>query len=202
MLHPEQLKIPERFEHMFALIASQRFLKMQGLNNDIPFFICPYAPEEAVEMQKIEKQLVRRLGQEGVHVLEIDLYDLSIELLQARGIWERLLQVEEQTPKEQLKELLQNVLDPETHLVPAMAQKMAHNRFDVLFITGVGEVYPFIRSHNVLNNLQSTAKDQPTVMFFPGSYTHSLETGASLDLFGHLRDDKYYRAFNIYHVEP
>jgi hypothetical protein len=202
MLHPEQLKIPERFEHMFALIASQRFLKMQGLNNDIPFFICPYAPEEAVEMQKIEKQLVRRLGQEGVHVLEIDLYDLSIELLQARGIWERLLQVEEQTPKEQLKELLQNVLDPETHLVPAMAQKMAHNRFDVLFITGVGEVYPFIRSHNVLNNLQSTAKDQPTVMFFPGRYTHSLETGASLDLFGHLRDDKYYRAFNIYHVEP
>lgn len=202
MLQPEELKIPERFEHMFALIASERFLKMQGLNNDIPFFICPYAPEEAVEMQKMEQQLVRRLGQEGVHVLEIDLYDLSIELLHGRGIWDRIIQVEETTPKEQLKELLQNVLDPETHLVPAMAQKMAQNSFNVLFITGVGEVYPFIRSHNVLNNLQSTAKDQPTVMFFPGRYIHSLETGASLDLFGRLHDDKYYRAFNIYHVEP
>lgn len=202
MPQPEDLKIPERFEHLFTLIASQRFLKMQGLGNEVPFFICPYAPEEGVQMQKMEQQLVRRLGQEGVHVLEIDLYDLSIELLQARGIWDRIVQVEETTPKEQLKELLQNVLDPETHLVPAMAQKMAESRFDVLFITGVGEVYPFIRSHNVLNNLQSTAKDQPTVMFFPGRYTHSLETGASLDLFGRLHDDKYYRAFNIYHVEP
>jgi hypothetical protein len=73
--------------------------------------------------------------------------------------------------------------------------------FDVLFISGVGEVFPYIRSHNVLNNLQSSAKDRPTVMFFPGTYTQSLETGASLDLFGRLHDDKYYRAFNIFHVE-
>jgi len=37
-----------------------------------------------------------------------------------------------------------------------------------------------------------------TVIFFPGEYTHSVEAGVSLDLFGRLRDDKYYRAFNIY----
>jgi len=71
----------------------------------------------------------------------------------------------------------------------------------VIFLSGVGEVFPYIRSHNVLNNLQSTAKDKPTVMFFPGAYTHSLESGASLDLFGRLHDDKYYRAFNIFHCE-
>ena len=72
---------------------------------------------------------------------------------------------------------------------------------DVIFIPGVGEVYPYIRSHNVLNNLQSTAKDHPTLMFFPGRYTHALATGASLDLFGILHDDKYYRAFNILNYE-
>jgi hypothetical protein len=38
-------------------------------------------------------------------------------------------------------------------------------------------------------------------MFFPGAYTQSLENGASLDLFGLLHDDKYYRAFNIYSYE-
>ncbi|WP_261863114.1 DUF1788 domain-containing protein [Psychrobacter sp. JCM 18900] len=43
-------------------------------------------------------------------------------------------------------------------------------------------------------------KNQP-LSFFPGAYTHSLESGASLDLFGRLHDDKYYRAFNIYHCE-
>jgi hypothetical protein len=56
----------------------------------------------------------------------------------------------------------------------------------VLFLTGIGEVFPYIRSHNVLNNLQSTPKDKPTVMFFPGEYRHSLEQGASLELFGLL----------------
>ena len=69
------------------------------------------------------------------------------------------------------------------------------------FLTGVGEVFPYIRSHNVLNNLQSHAKLRPTVLFFPGRYVHSLEKGASLDLFGILHDDKYYRAFNVYHIE-
>jgi hypothetical protein len=78
---------------------------------------------------------------------------------------------------------------------------MAQEEYEVMFITGVGEVFPYIRSHTVLNNLQSTAKYRPTVMFFPGEYTHSAETGASLNLFGRLHDDNYYRAFNIYHSQ-
>lgn len=193
--------ISERFQHLLPIIASQRFLQKQGLGNEVPFFICPFDPKETVAMQKMAHQLANRLGQQGVRVLEIDLYDLCIELLQARGIWERLGQVEESVSKDQFKELLQGVLDPESHLVPAIAAKMGQQAFDVLIITGVGEVFPYIRSHNVLNNLQSTAKEQPTLLFFPGKYTQSLETGASLDLFGLLHDDKYYRAFNIYLTE-
>jgi len=144
---------------------------------------------------------VNRLENQGIRVLEIDLYDLCIGLLRERGIWERILEMEPTVSKDQFTELLQGVLDPGTHLVPAMAERMQQQEFDVMFITGVGEVFPYIRSHTVLNNLQSTAKDRPTVMFFPGEYTHSLEHGASLDLFGRLHDDKYYRAFNIFHVE-
>jgi hypothetical protein len=136
-----------------------------------------------------------------VRVLEIDLYDLSIEMLRQRGIWEQVIEVEPSQPKDALKELLQGVLDPEKHLIPAMAARLSGTEFDVLFLCGVGEVFPYVRSHNVLNNLQSTAKEKPTVMFFPGTYTHSLASGASLDLFGRLHDDKYYRAFNIYHCE-
>ena len=109
--------------------------------------------------------------------------------------------MEESVTNDQLKELLQCVLDPEAHLIPAIAGRISEAEFDVMFLSGVGEVFPYIRSHNVLNNLQSTAKDKPTVMFFPGAYTHSLESGASLDLFGRLHDDKYYRAFNIFHCE-
>jgi hypothetical protein len=59
-----------------------------------------------------------------------------------------------------------------------------------------------MRSHNVLNNLQAIAKTRPTVLFFPGAFTHSLAQGASLDLFVTLHDDKYYRAFNLFDCEP
>ncbi|TPX29127.1 DUF1788 domain-containing protein [Cylindrospermopsis raciborskii] len=198
----ETQPIQERFQHLLKVISGDRFLKKQGLGNEVPFFICPYRPEESVEMEHIQQQLTKSLNQAGLGVLEINLYNLSIELLQKRGVWEQILDIEPSVSKEQLKELLQGVLDPEKHLVPAIAEKMAQREFAVMFISGVGEVFPYIRSHNVLNNLQSTAKDRPTVMFFPGAYTHSLETGASLDLFGRLRDDKYYRAFNIFHYEP
>jgi hypothetical protein len=193
--------VKDRFQHLLAVISGQRFLQKQGLGNEVPFFICPYKPEESIQMERLQRQLVNQLSQTGVRVLEINLYDLSIEILKDRGIWEQVLEMEASVSKDQLKELLQGVLDPETHLVPAMAAKLSNNEFDVLFLAGVGEVFPYIRSHNVLNNLQSTAKEKPTVMFFPGDYTHSLESGASLDLFGKLHDDKYYRAFNIYHCE-
>ena len=137
----------------------------------------------------------------GVRVVEINLYDLSVALLRERGIWDDVLAAEPGIGKDELKELLQGVLDPETHLIPKIGALLAGQEFDVLFLSGVGEVYPYIRSHNVLNNLQSTAKEKPTVMFFPGKYTQNLDTGASLDLFGILHDDKYYRAFDITHYE-
>lgn len=197
-----RMSLKDRFSHLFAVISGERFLKKQGLGNEVPFFICPYAPQEAIEVDKHGRSLIKKLETANVRVLKINLYDLSIEMLKARGIWGRILEMETSVTKVELKELLQGVLDPAEHLVPAIAEKMAKQPYDVLFLSGVGEVFPYIRSHNVLNNLQSTAKDKPTVMFFPGAYTHSPESGASLDLFGRLHDDKYYRAFNIFHCEP
>jgi len=196
-----RMPMQDRFQHLFSVISGQRFLNKQGLGNEIPFFICPFIPEESNEMERLRNQLINRLAQVGVRVLEINLYDLSIGILKAEGDFEWLIQNESRLEKSKLQEELQGILDIETVMVPAIAEKIASTDFDVLFLSGIGEVFPYIRSHNVLNNLQSTAKEQPTVLFFPGAYSHSLESGASLDLFGRLRDDKYYRAFNIFHCE-
>lgn len=196
------LPINQRFAHLLAVISSPRFLKMEGLNSEVPFFICPYAPSEAVEMERLQRQLINSLSQQGVQVLEINLYDLCIELLKEREIWEQVLEIEPTVSKAEFKELLQGVFDPEDNLIPAISVKITQQPFDVMFLTGIGEVFPYIRSHNVLNNLQRAAKDWPTLMFFPGTYSHSAATGTSLDLFGKLHDDKYYRAYNIYHREP
>ena len=189
----------EIYNHLLNVVSSERFLKMQGLGNEIPFFICSFDPVKINDIYKeVIGPLINKLRHNGVRVLRIDLYDLAIELLKARGIWERTLKAEQDITKSELKDLLQSVLDVETRLIPAIDDKMKETDFDVLFITGVGEVFPYIRSHTVLNNLQSTAKEKPTIMFFPGEYRQSAEKGSSLNLFGRLLDDNYYRAYDIY----
>jgi hypothetical protein len=190
-----------RSEHLFGVVTSQRFLTKQGLGNEVPFFICPYPALEGLSMVDDLKALVTRIQHAGVKVLDLNIYDIALDILQQRGILDEVLASEADMDKGELKELLQGVLDPQAHLIPQIGEAIAQTEHDVIFLSGVGEVYPFIRSHNVLNNLQSTAKDRPTVLFFPGSYTHALATGASLDLFGRLHDDKYYRAFNILNYE-
>jgi len=211
-----QQPLAKRFDHLREVIASPRFLQMRGLNNDLPFYICEFKASEAFEIQRMRRQLVNTLAGlqveclqgRGVKVLEINLYDLTIDMLKARegssegsNLWDEILAAEPEVEKEALQELLQNVLDIKGHLIPEIGERLARSDYDVLFLSGVGEVFPYIRSHNVLNNLQSTAKDKPTVMFFPGEYRHSLEQGASLELFGLLHDDKYYRAFNIFDIQ-
>ena len=191
----------ERAEHLFRVVTSERFLTKQGLGNEVPFFICPYKAVDGLSMKQDRKALVTRIEHDGVKVLDLSLYDLSLDILRDRGILDEILESEPDMEKGELKELLQGVLDPQTHLIPRIGAAIEATPHDVIFLSGVGEVYPYIRSHNVLNNLQSTAKDRPTVLFFPGSYTHALATGASLDLFGRLHDDKYYRAFNIMNYE-
>jgi hypothetical protein len=197
----ESASLQERFEHLLALISSTRFLSKQGLGNEVPFFICPFKVSETVEMQKMQARLENRLSQQGVGVLSINLYDLCLDILKENGDWEWLIQTEKTHPKDELLKDMQSMLDVETIVIPEIARIMEMKSFDVLFLSGVGEVFPYIRSHNVLNNLQRIATDQPTVLFFPGEFRYSLEMGASLNLFGKLQDDKYYRAFNIYHCE-
>ena len=177
-------KPQERFQHLFSVIQSKRFLEKQGLGNEVPFFICSFEPKETIPMERFQRQLKNKLSQEGIRVLDINIYDMVIDILKESEDWEWYIKEESEMTKDELKDELQSILDVETVLIPAMAIKIKAAEFDVMFLTGIGEVFPYIRSHNILNNLQSTAKEKPTIMFFPGKYTHSLESGASLDLFG------------------
>lgn len=195
---PESTSTRQWFDYLMGVLHSERFLKKQGIGNEVPFFVFPFPVKQTQTMTQMVRHLVEQLPLHGVPVLHIDLYDLAIELLRTRGIWDQILESEPTLGKDELLELLQNVLDPETHLVPAVGARMSDgDPFEVLLLTGVGEVFPYLRSHTVLNNLQAVAKEKPTLLFFPGKYAQSLETGASLDLFDRFHDDKYYRAFNI-----
>lgn len=193
--------LAQQEEHLFNVLSGRRFLAMEGLGNEVPFFIYPYAPELALDVAQVKKRVKNRLGNAGVTVREINLYDLTIDILKERGVWERVLAMEPNQDKDDFREMLQGMLDPQHHIAPAIRAKIEDGAFDIVFLTGIGEVFPYIRSHNVLNNLQSVVTGKPMLMFFPGRYEQSATLGSSLVLFGRLKDDQYYRAKNILEQE-
>ncbi|CAN5853989.1 hypothetical protein BH24BAC1_BH24BAC1_32470 [soil metagenome] len=143
-------------------------------------------------MDKAIRGLKKRLENHGIPVLEINLYDLSLEIINQELGEKEIFRLEQEMDKEEFKEALQSILDINEVLIPAIRKLIGSSRSKVYFLTGIGLVFPFIRSHNILNNLQNVAKEAPTVAFFPGKYN-----GYTLELFGLLKDDNYYRAFNI-----
>ena len=189
--------LPQQEDHLFAVLSSKRFLHMEGLSNEVPFFIYPYRPEDALAVAAAKKRIKNRLSNAGIGVFEVNLYDLSVDLLKERGDWDEVLEVEPSMDKSEFTEMLQSMLNPQLRLAPAIRERLAQVEFDIFFLTGIGEVFPYIRSHNVLNNLQSVVKDKPMLMFFPGRYEQSATLGSSLVLFGRLKDDQYYRAKDI-----
>ena len=148
-----RMELSKQEEHLFAVLSSKRFLQMEGLSNEVPFFIYPYAPEDALEVAQAKKRIKNRLANKGIEVREVNLYDLSVEILKERGVWERFLQLEPDQDKDDFRELLQGMLDPQLHIAPGDPRQDRRRHFDIFFLTGIGEVFPYIRSHNVLNNL-------------------------------------------------
>jgi hypothetical protein len=190
--------------HVAAVLASERFLKMEGLGNEVPFFIWAYPPEQELEAEAAAGRIRNGLAtQHWLTILAIDLFELSMELLEQRQVLDRLAELEPKRSREDFRRDLQRMLDPEKHVVPAIKERItAQPGYDILFLTGIGKVFPFIRSHNVLNNLQTVASRKPMLMFFPGEYRQSATLGSALVLFGQLTDDQYYRAKNILEQEP
>jgi len=186
-------ELKDRFDHAYAQISNTRFLNKEAIGGEVPFYIASYPPEQETDARRLITSLNRQLNENGVKTLCIDLLELSLSILERRTKMERLYRLEERKAPELFVETVQSLLDMERHLVPALEDRMtAAADFRVLLLTGIGSVYPFVRSHNLLNNMQRIAKDAPTVLFFPGTYT-----GTALKLFDTLQDDNYYRAFDL-----
>lgn len=184
--------ISKKFEHLYQVISTEEFLRMESLGGEIPFFISAFDPKQQNEVDKAVKGLKNKLEKNGIHILELNLYDLSMNILNEELGEGEIFELEKSMDKKEFKAALQSTLDIHQVLIPRIKSIIDSSSAKVFFLTGIGLVFPFIRSHNILNNLQNVAKKAPTVMFFTGEYS-----GNSLELFGLLKDDNYYRAFNI-----
>ena len=181
--------ILERLDKLKTSIQEEDFLKGNGLSNEVNIHIFCYDPADEMAVRYFTEQLVADQDL-ACHVIEKNLYKAFLEICDDKRITKGAASMEEKKGKEYLAEQLQKVATPE-----AFVEKMKyepHVKGDVLLISGVGKVYPFMRSHKVLDNIQHIFSDIPVLMLYPGTFN-----GQDLGLFGKFLDGHYYRAFNL-----
>lgn len=181
---------------LVTLLGSESFLSMRGLNNEVPFFIYPFSPEEADGESKSFHVVSGQLRQQGVNVATINLFDLCIKILEEKNILDAVLQNEpKQKSRAKFAAGLQSILDVESVLAPRIA--LESEVAQLVLLHGVGAVFPFVRTHALLEALQIHMPRVPLVLWFPGQYTKNDARGYELKVLNISSSDSYYRAKNI-----
>jgi hypothetical protein len=190
-------QVDKKFQKYYAFLCSKRFHEIAASRNEVPFFISTFPPQAQNYVDKSILNLKKRLSGDGIEVLLVNLYDLSLEILEKKKTLRLLMQKEPDMNKDRFLKGMQAMLDVEKTIVPEIEQRLKKSQCRMVFLTGVGLVYPYIRTHNILSNIQRLFKDRPLVVFFPGKYQYSRSKGYTLNLFGLMPGDNYYRAFDL-----
>ena len=170
-------------------LSDEAFLTNKGLSNEVGIHVFCYDPKEELTVREFFDTLKERRDV-PYRLIECDLYKIFLEICAGKRILNSIPNMEQRKGKEHLLGQLQKVATPE-----AFVEKMKyepHQKGDILLISGIGKVYPFMRSHKILDNIQHIFADIPVLMLYPGSFD-----GQDLDLFGKFLDGHYYRAFNL-----
>jgi hypothetical protein len=184
----------DRLTQIIPRITSSDFLSSKGLGNEIGFWIFDYPPERERDMRDFLSDIVLpALAKRAppIAVVTINLFALVTDLLQERNLLEKAMEMQQAKGDESTLKALRAVLK-EDKLAQKIAAQFDIPNLDLLILTGVGSVYPMLRTHTLLSALHPIMGNTPLLMFFPGKYD-----GHSLRLFNTLAEDHYYRAFRL-----
>jgi len=182
-----------RLDKILDRLTSEKFLSNSGLGNEIGFYIFDYPPECEVAVRDHIQFILRQLpkSKPDLRFTHINLFDLILGYLKNRNLLDRVLDIELKKGSEALLSALKGPLDAKKIAKEFITLAPPEDN-DLVLVSGVGSVYPMLRSHNLLNNLHHLMEDTPLVVFYPGVFT-----GQGLRLFGKLKETNYYRAFQL-----
>lgn len=185
----------ERFIDLEDRMISVEALTRYGTANDLRFYIFDYAPADELLVRKEIKKLKER----NPSIVEFDLYEMMLQIIEEEGYMEDVLRMEKDYDKDLLlREVFQPLLsveEEENAFLDKFKEDIADDGNSIVLITGVGKAFPVVRSHTILNNLQSIFRRNPVVMMYPGRY--EIKEKMTMRLFERLDDDNYYRAFPL-----
>ena len=185
----------DKVDGIWSRISSREFLENKGVANEVRYYVFDYdACDEQIMRQKIRDLIEKNdPNNDGFKIVEYDIYKMILGILEERGYLEKCIRFENEKGREYLYNAVSKFLRLTTDnnlIVNKIMESTPENA--VVFLTGIGKVYPFVRAHNVLNNLHQVFDKVPVIMFYPGNWN-----GQSLSLFGTISDGNYYRAFPL-----
>lgn len=191
----KERSLNERFSALENDMADASVLLDKGKANEIPFFIFDYDPKDELRV----RDEVTKLKKANPNIQEFDLFEMVVSLLNGDGYLDTVKEYEKEYDSQTLlTQLFQPFLSLEADSNPFL-DKIRNEAVDdkehIVLITGVGKIYPIVRSHTLLNKLQPVIRKAPVVMMYPGRYNQ--KTAMCLKLFDRLDDDNYYRAFPL-----
>lgn len=187
--------IQARLDKVEQAIEKPSFRENKGLGNEVGYYVFDYpADQEMAVRERVEYiREKKKNAPDGFQVVVIDLYQIIIDMLKAKGYLEKCFEFEKDKGFDRVSRSISNVLRftaTDSLIVKHIKENTPENA--VIFLIGVGKCYPILRSHTVLNNLHQVIDNVPVVMFYPGKYD-----GQELVLFSEIKDDNYYRAFKL-----
>lgn len=181
--------IKERLDKVRALIQEPDFLEGKGLSNEVNIRIFCYNPEDEMVVRHFVDQVAT--DQALCCRLRIcNLYETFLSICDDMDITDAIPEMEEADGSIFLLEQLHSAIG-EGEFIEKI-QYEPHQVGDVLMLTGVGEVFPFMRIHALLEALQPHFSDVPILVMYPGEFD-----GRHVKLFNRLQPNDYYRAFNV-----
>ena len=181
--------IKQRLDRIKSRISEENFLANKGLSNEVGIHVFNYSSEDELIVRDYIERLVNTPS-DDYRIIEQDMYKIFLEILEEKRVLGTVPRLEEKKGKDYLLAQLQKITTPEEFL--AKMKYEPQKRGDVLFLTGIGKVYPFMRAHKMLDSMQQVFSDIPIVMFYPGEFN-----GQNLILYDKFHDGNYYRAFNL-----
>ena len=183
-------------DKLYSVMKSHSFLESTSIGGETPTYIYSYEIEATEIVEDMLNKLRKKLELDGIRLYEMDLFEAFTEFCDKEGYLDWMMEAEEGTSKEEFLENIQGIAE-NMGFISYVGGKIEDEDYDIFVLSGVGKVYPLLRAHMLLENLQNYIKRKPFVLFFPGEYIKSLSGGIALSLFGKLPADNYYRAFDI-----
>jgi len=185
--------LTERLNRILPKLISDELLNGTGLGNEIGIYIFDYPAEDELRVREHIQFLVDHLpkSKPGLQVKHVNLFDLMIDHMKSRNLLERAIQMQRSQGDKAVFTALKAPLH-ESRLAQIFTEVAQPSQHDLVLVSGVGNVWPLLRSHALLNNLHPLMGNTPLVMFYPGKYDQ-----LTLQLFGVLASKNYYRAFKL-----